>query len=151
MFEDDIGFHFIDLDHVTLLNPEHAEMPIYVPSLRSTLSIGHFVVVSNDNGKSIVGKIIGRSKDPDYQQHSINVCCYLPLFSAETIEHINNPALIPRRICSTQCLEVVELVNICKGARVNISSIANIAFMFLEFEVNNHLYCIQGMMNAFVI
>jgi hypothetical protein len=95
MFEDDIGFHFIDLDHETLLNPEHAEMPIYGPSLRSTLSIGQYVIVSNENGKSIVGQIIGQSKDPDYQQHSINICCNIPLFSAETMEHINNPALLP--------------------------------------------------------
>jgi hypothetical protein len=65
--------------------------------------------------------------------------------------HINNPPLIPRQICSTQCLDVVELVNISKGARVNISSIADIAFIFFEADVNNNLYCIQGVMNAFAI
>jgi hypothetical protein len=86
--------HFIDVGHETLLNPEHAEMPIYVPSLKSTLGIGHYVIVSNHNGKSIVGQIIGRSKDPDYQHHCTNICCYLPLFSKETMEHINNPALL---------------------------------------------------------
>jgi hypothetical protein len=89
-----LGTHFKDVGHETLLNPEHAEMPIYVPSLKRTLGIGHYVIVSNHNGKSIVGLIIGQSKNPDYQHHCINICRYLPLLSAETMEHINNPALL---------------------------------------------------------
>jgi len=54
-------------------------------------------------------------------------------------------------MCSTACLNVVEVVNIGKIAEVNIASICGVAFIFLESEVNNQTYCIQGIKNAFVI
>ena len=40
---------------------------------------------------------------------------------------------------------MVDLVNIAKIAKVNIASIKGLAFDFLESEVNNHIYYIQGM------
>jgi hypothetical protein len=69
-------------------------------------------------------------------------------FSGETIQHINNPSILPQSICS---MIVIELVNICKIAEVSIASISGLAFIFLEAEINNHTCCVQGISNAFVI
>jgi len=48
------------------------------------------------------------------------------------------------------CLDVVELINISRVTEVNLTSIMNVAFIFLECEVSNNLYSIQGMDNAYV-
>jgi hypothetical protein len=68
----------------------------------------------------------------------------------ETMPHINNPSILPRRTCSTLCLDVVELINISRVTEVNLTSSMNVAFIFLECEVSNNLYSIQGMDNAYV-
>jgi len=129
---------------------------IYVPTLKNTLTIGHFVTVSMANGKSFVGQIIGRSNDPTYAQHPnhfVNIQCYLPLFPVFTWRHMNNPTFFPWWVCSTcQCLDFVELVDVSRCAQVNVTSIfTDIAIIFLESEINNQLYCMQGMLNAFII
>ena len=74
-----------------------------------------------------------------------------PSFFWRNISAHHNPAKLPQRMCSTACLNVVEVVNIGKIAEVNIASICGVAFIFLESEANNQMYCIQGIKNAFVI
>jgi hypothetical protein len=66
MVDDDLGIEFIFVDNKSLLNPSHTKMPVYVPALKCTLSIHHFVRVSTDIGKSFLGEIIGRSNDRAY-------------------------------------------------------------------------------------
>jgi hypothetical protein len=110
--------------------------------------------VSTANGQTFVRQLIGRSNNvsnPEHLNHFVNVRCCLPLFSHFTRRHISNPTLFPRRICSLPCLDVVELVDISRSARVNVASVTDIAFVFLENDINNQLYSIQGMSNAFVI
>ena len=142
---------FIDVVNERLLIPNHREMPIYVPYLKTTLTMGHFILVCKSDGDPLIRQVLCRSNRPNYPRHFIKVCCFLPLFSEETFQHINNPAILPQRMCSTACLNVVEVVNIGKIAEVNIASICGVAFIFLESEVNNQTYCIQGVKNAFVI
>ncbi len=142
---------FIEVVDERLLIPNHREMPIYVPYLKTTLTMGHFIVVHKSGGDPLIGQVLCRSNRQNYPQHFIKVCCFLPLFSEETFQHINNPAILPQRMCSTACLNVVEVVNIGKIAEVNIASICGVAFIFLESEANNQMYCIQGIKNAFVI
>jgi hypothetical protein len=147
---DDI-IQFMDVDDEALLTPNHDEMPIYIPTMKCTLSIGHFIILSTSTAPTVIGQIVGRSNDQTHPQQFINICCYLPLYDIETMQYIHNPSILPRRICSTACLDVVELVNITKIAKVNIASIKGLAFVFLESDVNNHIYYIQGMTNAFII
>jgi hypothetical protein len=46
---------------------------------------------------------------------------------------------------------MAELANISKGAQMNVGLISDTSFIFLEAKVNNKLYCIQGILNAFII
>jgi hypothetical protein len=129
-----------------LLTPNYSEMPIYVPLLKTTLTFGHFILISNGCRDPIVGHLLSRSNNPD----SVKVCCFLPLFSAEANEHINNPPILPRKICSEACRNLTELVNVSKIATVPVSSILGIAFIFLESDIINHIFSVQGIGNAFV-
>ncbi len=86
---------FINVDDESALNPKYDEMPIYVPCLKSAINVGHFVIISILGGNSLVGQIIGRANDPIYPQHFINICCFLPLFSMETRQHMNDPLILP--------------------------------------------------------
>lgn len=102
---------------------------IYVPTLKNTLTIGQFVTVSTANGNSFVGQIIGRLINPTNPQqpnHFVNIHYYLFLF--------------PWQVCSTQCLDVIELVDVSRCAWLNVTSITDIAFIFLESDINNQLY-----------
>jgi hypothetical protein len=144
--DDEFSIDFIDVENEGVLNPNHNEMPVYVPCLKANISIGHFVIISVSPSKTVVGQILGRG----HAEHAVNVCCFLPLYAMETMRHINNPPILPRKICSTLCLDVVELINISRVAEVNVMSIMNVAFIFLECDVINNLYPIQGMDNAYV-
>jgi hypothetical protein len=64
--------------------------------------------------------------------------------------HLNNPSILPGKLCLTPCLDVVELINISKVAQVKLSWFKDVAFIFLKCGVMNNLYCIQGMGNAYV-
>jgi len=134
----DLNILFVDLYNENLLNPNHNKMPIYIPTLKNSLSIGHFITVSTANGQTFVWQLIGRSNNvsnPEHLNHFVNIRCFLPLFSLFAQRHINNPTLFPR--WSIPCLDVVELVDISRSARVNAASITDIAFIFLENDINN--------------
>ncbi len=83
--------------------------------------------------------------------HFVIARCYLPLFSDYTHGHVNHPSLFPQRVCSTQCLDIGELDDISRCGQVNVISITDLAFIFLVLDLNNHLYSIQGISNAFII
>jgi hypothetical protein len=127
-----------------LLNPKHDEMPVYIPSLKATVGMGHFILISTGSSEPLVGQLLGMCN-----QHCVNVSCFLPLFSNEAHRHINNPTILPRKLCWSTCENVVELVNIGKVARVHVSSIISVAFVFLEADERNELFCIHGILNAY--
>ena len=143
---------FLDVENEAQLVPKHDEMPIYIPRMKCTLSMGHFIVIgTNTSDLCVVGQILGRSYDCDHPHLYIDICCYLPLYCNEVKQYLNNPSILPVRICSSVCLNVMELVNISRIAKVKIASIKGLAFVFLESEVNSYLYYIQGMKNAFIV
>jgi hypothetical protein len=121
-----------------LLNPKHDEMPVYVPSLKATVGMGHFILISTGSSEPLVGQLLGMCN-----QHYVNVSCFLPLFSNGTHRYINNPTILPQKLCWSTCENVVELVNSGKAARVHVSSIISVAFVFLEADVRNELFCIH--------
>jgi hypothetical protein len=86
---------FIDVVNERLLIPNHREMPIYVPYLKTTLTTGHFILVRKSGGDPLIGQVLCRSNRPNYPQHFIKVCCFFPLFSEEIFQHINNPVILP--------------------------------------------------------
>jgi hypothetical protein len=142
---------FIDVVNERLLIPNHREMPIYVPYLKTTLTMGHFILVCKSDGDPLISKFYADQTVQTTRDILLKYVVSSLFFSEETFQHINNPAILPQRMCSTACLNVVEVVNIGKIAEVNIASICGVAFIFLESEVNNQTYCIQGIKNAFVI
>jgi hypothetical protein len=143
----------MEVTDLQLLHPKHDEMPVYVPLLKSTVGMGHFVLVSNGSSEPLIGQLLSMCHErPNHPYYNIvNVCCYLPLFSNATQQHINNPTILPRKLCGATTKDVIELVNIGKIAQVNVASIFSIAFVFLESDVTNNLFFIDGVKNAFVI
>jgi hypothetical protein len=101
--DDDIVFTPV-LDE-GILQCRHDIIPIYIPSLRTTLTIGHFVAVSPPHGRSFVGQIIGRPSSLD----SVIILPFLPLFSPEINDSITNITLLPRSISANVCRNMVEL------------------------------------------
>ena len=89
--DDEFSIDYIDVENEGVLNPNHNEMPVYVPCLKANISIGHFVIVSVSPSKTVVGQILGRGR----AEHAVNVCCFLPLYAMETMRHINNPPILP--------------------------------------------------------
>lgn len=47
---------FIDVVNERLLIPNHREMPIYVPYLKTTLTMGHFILVCKSDGDPLISK-----------------------------------------------------------------------------------------------
>jgi hypothetical protein len=129
-----------------LLNPKHDEIPVYIPSLKATVGMGHFILISTGSSEPLVGQLLGMCN----QQYA-NVCCFLPLFLNETHWHINSPTILPPKLCWSTCKNLVELVNIGKVAQVHVSSIISVAFVFLEADVRNEQFCIHGILNAYII
>jgi hypothetical protein len=75
----------IDVANKRLLNPMHNEMPIYTPFLKTSVSIGHFIITSNGGRDPLVGQVLGRSNNVNYPEHFINVCCFHPLFTRKQV------------------------------------------------------------------
>lgn len=73
-----------------LLGCNYDGVPVYVPPLKATVTIGHFVVVSTISEISFVAHIIR-----NHQNHLTSVCRYLPLYSTDTKPYINNPKIRP--------------------------------------------------------
>ena len=129
----------------------HGDMPIYIPFLRSTLSMGHFVIISSGGGNSYVGQIAKRHNDPAHPQHFITVIPHLPLYSPSTHKYIGSPTLLPRAVTHLTCKTVSELVKTNYVAVVHIKDIIGLAFVFLADSVTDFMYHIQGMRNAYLI
>ncbi len=70
----------------------------------------------------------------------VALCCYLPLFYEATLQHINTPVALPRRLCHMACRNVTEFVNISKMAIVNVEDISGVAFIFLDSDITEYMY-----------
>jgi hypothetical protein len=59
------------------LQCRYDNVPIYIPSLRTSITVGHFVVVSSCPGRLFVAQIIGR---PSSSCDAVVVLLFLPYF-----------------------------------------------------------------------
>jgi hypothetical protein len=138
--------NFIDVENEAELNPQHDDHPVYIPFLKAALSIGHFVIINvKDTNEKLVGQLIRSNPD---NPGRVVVCCYLPLFDEATLQHINNPVVLPRALSHMACRNITELVNISKMATVNAEDIGGVAFIFLECDITGYIYHVQSMQNA---
>ena len=144
--------NFDDVSNVEELVPRHEQSSIYIPSLKASLSVGHFITFPFANepnsSEKIVGQIIRKKENC---QDEIIVCCFLPLYADSIRRHIICPTIFPQVISDASCIGVVELVNIGKIAVIHVKQITGLAFIFHENDVINDLYHIRGMQNAYVI
>jgi hypothetical protein len=136
---------FRNVNNEAELGLRHQDDPIYVPSMKLFLTIGHFITI-NDPSRCdrIVGQIIGRS-------NNISVRIYLPLFDEGTSEYINNPSILPRRICHMSCTDATEVIKTGLVAEVSSEHITGLAFVFLKADVEDYTFHIQGMNDVYVI
>ncbi len=70
--DDEFSIEYIEVGNERILTPNHNEMPVYVPCLKANISIGHFVVISISNDKTVLGQILGRG----HHENAVNVCCF---------------------------------------------------------------------------
>jgi hypothetical protein len=49
------------------------------------------------------------------------------------------------------CINVVEVVNVSKVSDVQVCNIIGLAFVFLESDVNEYVYHVEGMQEAYII
>jgi hypothetical protein len=63
------------------LVPHREDIPIYIPSLKASVTMGHFIIISHENvariKERLVGQIIRRSRG---SANNVTICLYLPLF-----------------------------------------------------------------------
>jgi len=142
----------IDFADDAALLPCYEENPIYIPVLKGAVTAGHFVFVSGidaaGQSREFIGQIIKRN---DCNDHTIRLCCLLPFYSIDTKEYIGSPEIYPRSVIHISCHNVVELVNISKIVDVDVNDVTGLGFVFLESDVTDLKYHIQGMTNAFII
>jgi hypothetical protein len=128
------------------LIPHHEDVPIHVLSLKATITMGHFVIISYlnslGNKERVVGQLLRRSVA---NANDVTICLYLPLLNEDTLSFIASPLALPCQVCDNSCVNAVELVNISKVANVSATDISGLAFLFLESDVTAYTFRIQGM------
>jgi hypothetical protein len=138
-----------EIDNEADLTPQHKDQPIYVPSLKMLLTVGHFITFNDpESSDQLVGQILKRSI---VNSSDVMVSIYLPLYDEQTHWHINTPPILPRRISHMSCINATELVKTSKVAEVSPAYITGLAFIFLNVDVTEYVYHIQGMKDASVI
>ena len=142
---DDIIFTPV-LDEASL-QCQHNNTPIYIPILKISLTVGHYVTVCSPQGRCFVGQIIGRHIGGD----TVDILPYLPLYSGEISDYFSENYLLPRSISEPSCHGVVEVFTTYSVAKLSTSHITGIAFIFLAEQLTSFLFDVQGMKNAFVI
>lgn len=89
------------------LLPNHNEPPIYIPSLKSVLTFGHFVLINTErpdgSTESLVGQLLRH-----HDANNVVICILLPLFHEGTLQHINTPSILPPRVTHASCINVLE-------------------------------------------
>jgi hypothetical protein len=134
------------------LLPQHDNDPIYIPALKSALTMGHFIVFNSMSSLGITERKVGQLlRQSCSNQNHVTICLYLPLYHEETLQHINFPAVLPGEIHDMSCVDVVELVNIARVADISVSDIIRVAFIFTASDVINNTYYAQGIEDAYII
>ena len=82
---------FTEVENDLLLQCNHDDMPVYVPPLKAVITMGHYVLVSTNSGKSFVAEIT-----QNLQTH-LTVCPFLPLYAEDTKPYISSPLLLLSR------------------------------------------------------
>jgi len=134
------------------LIPHHEDNPIYIPSLKASVTMGHFVIFccENDAGinERVVGQILRRDRGSG---NNVLICIYLPLFKEDTLPHIASPLILPQPMSHMFRLNVIELVNISKVASVPSAAINSLGFVFFACDVTEYIYHIQGVQDAYLV
>jgi len=127
----------------------YGEAPVYVPVLRAMIPVGHYVIVSVGEGRSVVCQIIGRVEGAD---QLVEVLPFIPLYSREANDYFSSPiTALPRALTESTCADVIEVFRTSSIATVRASVISNVAFIFLADHVRSHLFNIHGISNAFLV
>ncbi len=130
----------------TDLLPDYNEPAIYIPSLKSLVTFGHFVLFQIDHER-VVGQLLRR----DIVSTNAIVSVLLPLYDQGTLQHINSVTILPPAIIHSSCENSSELVYISKVAVVPVCCIVSLAFVFLARDVMDYIFHLQGMRDAFLI
>jgi hypothetical protein len=86
----------------------------YMPFLKTMLTMGHLSSLSVTVVEILLlGKFNEYQNNPSYTQHFIEVCYFFPLFSGESIQHINNPPIFPRILLKQLGQEKQSSINLC--------------------------------------
>jgi hypothetical protein len=140
------------VDNEADLRPYHDHDPVYIPTLRTVLMMGHFIKFNSTNFLGCtevnVGQLLRRCSSDG--GNKVAVCLYLPLYEEETLQHIGFPTVLPRAINDMSCVNTVELVNVSGVADIPVSDVVGLAFIFLASDIMNNTYYVQGMANAYV-
>lgn len=133
------------------LLPLHNHDPVYIPALKSMLTMGHFIIFNTTNSLGCterkVGQLLRRCQS---DKGKVTICLYFPLYEPETLQFIGSPKVLPRAINDMSCVNVVELVNVSRVADISVSKVIGIAFIFLASDITSSTYYIQGMADAYV-
>jgi hypothetical protein len=140
---DDIIFN--EVQDEALLQYNHTDAPVYIPSLKTAISVGHYVSVRSDSGNNFIAQIIRSNAT------HVTVCPFLPLYSESTQAHINNPLLLPLPVQDADCHGVVELVKSASLGSIRASQITEVVYIFLVDDITSCQFHILGMRNAFII
>jgi len=140
------------VDNEAYLHPRHDHDPVYIPTLRSVLMMGHFVKFNSTNPLGCTETKVGQLLQQCHGDggNKVTVCLYLPLNEEETLQHIGFPTVLLRAIYVMSCVNMVEVVNISGVADILVSDVVGLAFIFLASDVINNTFYIQGMVDAYV-
>jgi hypothetical protein len=54
-----ISMELLVVTDLQQLQPKHDEMPVYIPWLKATVGMGHFIFISNGSSEPLVGQLLG--------------------------------------------------------------------------------------------
>jgi hypothetical protein len=117
------------------LLPDYREPAIYIPSLKSFVTFGHFVLFLIDDER-VVGQLLWRNID----SNDAIVSVLLPLYDQDTLQHLNSVAVLPQRVIHCSCVNSSEVVYISKVTIVPVCCIVSIAFVFLAEDVMDYIF-----------
>jgi hypothetical protein len=125
---------------VLITVPSYDDEPVYIPTLKTFLSIGSFVVFEDSSCKELVGQIVRRSAN---KRDNLMINIFDPINNQPWVDSI---ILICDGLASYSP-EVVQSSNITK---VPSTSVIDIAFVFTEDRVNQIGLSLEGMAHTYV-
>ena len=137
---------YIAVQNEADLIPHYSEPLLYIHSFKAFLSFGHFVLVEMENDV-VIGQLLRR----DAVANNVLISVFLPLYDTGTRQHINLSPVLPETIIHPSCVNTTELISISKVAIIPVCCIRKLAFVFLESDVAEYTFHVQGIQEAFLI